>query len=138
MVSKKCWETVAVYLFGPMPSSKHVVDHEGKLAIQEKTNLSKYRKHSNFVPGDVVLDRDCARKSKFSLAFLSEPFVVTELDDVAKRVILEGLRIQKVIVRHFDDVKEFHGSHDLRVRLIQWVKVSCRMRRWQPMSRASF
>ena len=88
-------------------------DHEGKLSIQEKINLSKYINHSNFVPGDVVLVRDCARKSNFSPVFLSEPFVVTELDDVAKLVILEGLGIQKVIVRHLDDMNEFHGSHHL-------------------------
>ncbi len=64
-------------------------------------------------PGDVVLVRDCARKSKFDPKFLPDPFVVVRLDEVAKKVILEGLRVQKMVVRHLDDVKIFHGDLDL-------------------------
>ena len=83
-----------------------------KVNRQENVNSSKYRKKSAISPGDVVLARDCT-KSKFDPVFLADPFVILNIDENAGRVILEGLQSTKVVVRHLDDVKEFHGNLDL-------------------------
>lgn len=89
------------------------LDEENKLSKQGKVNSSKYRKKSLISPGDVVIVRDCNRKSKFDPIFLSNPFVVISIDEVSKKVILEGLQSNKLLARHLDDVKEFHGALDL-------------------------
>ena len=85
-------------------------DRKSKVANQEKVNASKYRARSEIVTGDVVLVRDCDRKSKFSPIFLPDPFEVKDIDEVAKKVILEGIQFDKVVIRHLDDVKPFHGE----------------------------
>ena len=39
--------------------------------------------------------------------------MILNIDEDAGRVVLEGLQSTKVVVRHLDDVKEFHGKLDL-------------------------
>ena len=87
-------------------------DEENKRSNEGKVNSSKYRKKSLISPGDVVIVRDCSRKSKFDPIFLTNPFVVISIDEISKKVILEGLKSNKLVVRHLDDVKEFHGTLD--------------------------
>ena len=85
-------------------------DRSTKAASQAQVNASKYRVCSKIEPGDVVLVRDCNRRSKFDPIFLPTPFVVTELNEVAKSVKLEGIHLDKVMIRHLDDVKPYHGD----------------------------
>ena len=87
-------------------------DHESKVANQARVNSSKYRKQSSIGPGDVVLVRDCTRNSKFDPKYLPDPFILVKLNEDSKQVMLQGLKVQKVVVRHLDDVKDFHGSLD--------------------------
>ena len=86
------------------------LDKEAKEANQDKINSSKYRKRSVFSSGDIVLVRDCNRNSKFKPIFLPDPFVIVSIDTVAKKLVLEGLDGEKMVVRHMDDVKLFHGK----------------------------
>ena len=79
---------------------------------QEKVNSSKYRKHTNIEVGDVVLVRDCSRRSKFDPIFLPDPFVVTQRNDESKSVLLKGLNHSKILLRHVDDVKDITYSPD--------------------------
>ena len=88
------------------------LDEENKLSNEGKVNSSKYRKKSNISVGDIVVVRDCSRKSKFDPIFLPDPFAVISIDEIAKKVILEGIQCNKLVARHLDDVKEYHGTLD--------------------------
>ena len=39
-------------------------------------------------------------------------FIIVKLDEDSKHVMLQGVKVQKVVVRHLNDVKDFHGSLD--------------------------
>ena len=84
------------------------VDIATKKVRQDKVNLSKYVKHDTVCRGDVVVVRDVVRRSKFDPKFLPDPFVVVDMDEDAKRVVLEGLKDSKLVVRHLDDIKGCH------------------------------
>ena len=60
-----------------------------------------------------MLVKDYNRKSKFDPIFLPDPFDVVNVEDISKKAILEGLQSGKTIVRHLDDLKEFHGTLDI-------------------------
>ena len=81
------------------------MDDSSKKIRQEVVNKSKYVKHDSFLEGDLVLARNVTRNSKFEPLFLPDPFIVVQLDDDAKRVMLEGLNDSKLVIRHLDDVK---------------------------------
>lgn len=85
-------------------------DHDVKQKRERVINDTKYRKTSAISEGDVVLARDCTKSSKFDPVFLPDPFVVINCEEEASRVILEGLRNPRVIVRHLDDVKECYSQ----------------------------
>lgn len=87
-------------------------DEGNKLSNEGKVNSSKYRKKSNISVGDIVVVRDCSRKSKFDPIFPPDPFAVISIDEISKKVILESIKGNKLVARHLDDVKEFHGTLD--------------------------
>lgn len=85
------------------------LDTQKKSERQEATNSSKYRTGSRIYPGDLVLVRDWARRSKFDPIFLPSPFIVKELNQEMKSVLLQDLNSTRTLLRHLDDVKEcFH------------------------------
>ena len=86
------------------------LDKEKKSKRQEATNASKYRKQSIVLPGDLVLV--WARRSKFDPIFLPSPFLVQELNEEMKNVLLKDLNSTRTILRHLDDVKQHHHSYN--------------------------
>ena len=80
-------------------------DLEQKKAKQAVVNSSKYRKPSLFAVGDFVWVRDANRKSKFQPKFLNERFTVLEVDQAAKKLLLQRDNSNDTLVRHPDDVK---------------------------------
>ena len=105
--------------FPRKPSSSQVVSQaREKDAILKKTrqdafNSSKYVRHDQVERGDVVLVKDAARRSKFSPVYLPDPFVVVEVAEGAKHVVLQCLRNQRRLVRHLNDVKIRFGHNSL-------------------------
>ena len=87
-------------------------DEELKKANQDKVNASKYRKQSEFVAGELVLLRNYDKTSKFNPVFKPEPYVVLEVDPVAKKLILESTATSRRSIRHPDDVKPYHIPHE--------------------------
>ena len=83
------------------------LDTRKKMERQEMINSSKYRIESNVYPGDLVLVRDWTRRSKFDPIFLPTPFIVIELNQEMKNVLLQDLNSSKTLLRHLDDVKKY-------------------------------
>ena len=77
---------------------------------EEKVNNSKYRKYSEFQPGELVLLRNFEKTSKFHPVFKPHPHVVLDVDPVAKKLLLESTTTSRRSIRHPDDVKLYHGK----------------------------
>ena len=85
-------------------------DQRLKKANEDKVNASKYRKESEFQPGELVLLRNFNKTSKFDPIFNPEPYMILEVDPVAKKLVLESSTSRQTI-RHPDDVKSYHGGN---------------------------
>ena len=67
-------------------------DLERKEKKQEDVNSSKYRKQSNMKVGDLVYVQNYKKTSKFDPTYLPEPYEVTGVDKIAKRLTLKQHR----------------------------------------------
>ena len=85
-------------------------DQRLKKANEDKVNASKYRKESEFQPGELVLLRNFNKTSKFDPIFNPEPYTILDVDPVAKKLVLESSSTSRQMIRHPDDVKSYHGS----------------------------
>ena len=84
-------------------------DLERKEKKQEDVNSSKYRKQSNMKVGDLVYVQNYKKTSKFDPTYLPEPYEVTGVDKIAKRLTLKKQGDEDVLIRHPDHVKPFYG-----------------------------
>ena len=85
---------------------------------QMDVNSSKYRKTSNFVVGDLVLDRNYTKKSKFNPEFMTVPFEVIKINTEAKKLTLRKINGDNVLIRHPDDVKLYYGEEYFRMKMV--------------------
>ena len=85
-------------------------DYEQKIEKEEDVNASKYRKASDFFPGDLVLIRNHNAMSEFDPKFTPEPYTVVDVDYESKKIILQSSENSRKVTRHPDDVKPFYGS----------------------------
>ena len=85
-------------------------DYDQKKDNEDEVNASKYRKASNFNPGDMVLVRNHNATSKFDPKFTPEPYTVVSIDNESKKVVLESSECAKRITRHPDDIKPYYGN----------------------------
>ena len=85
-------------------------DLEQKKDKQAAVNSSKYRKPSLFAVGNSVWIRDADRRSKFQPKFLNERFTVLEVDQTAKKLLLQRDSDNGTLVRHPDDVKPCYSD----------------------------
>ena len=85
-------------------------DLEQKNDKQAAVNSSKYRKPSLFAVGNSVWIRDADRRSKFQPKFLNERFTVLEVDQTAKKLLLQRDSDNGTLVRHPDDVKPCYSD----------------------------
>ena len=85
-------------------------DIDQKKDNEDEVNASKYRKSSDFNPGDLVLVRNHNATSKFHPKYTPEPYAVVEVDYESKKMILESTENAKQITRHPDDIKPYFGN----------------------------
>ena len=69
-------------------------DLEHKKDNEDEVNASKYRKASDFNPGDVVLVRNHNATSKFHPKFAPEPYIVVDVDYESKKWFSSHLEAQ--------------------------------------------
>ena len=84
-------------------------DLERKEKKQEDVNSSKYRKQSNMKVGDLVYVQNYKKTSTFDPTYLPEPYEVTGVDKIAKRLTLKKQGDVDALIRHPDHVKPFYG-----------------------------
>ena len=80
-------------------------DKENKLQVEQKINSSKFKKKLNLTIGDNVLIRNYKKRSKFDPIFLSEPFVVADVRDQGRSILVERITDGQMFLRHPDDLR---------------------------------
>ena len=114
-VPSECWDTVAVDLFGPMPTSKHVVVVQDLTSRFPAAKLVSSTKADKLLPaleeiddtlsiGNRVLVRNFNRHSKFEPLFKEEPCVIIEINDIGNKIAVER--------NGSDDLKPYYGKEE--------------------------
>ena len=85
-------------------------DSATKHARKEKINSSKYRQKSSFGVGDTVLIRNYNKTSKYDPYFQYSPLTVTDIQNDGRCLTLQRHSDGRLLQRHPDDVKMYHGS----------------------------
>ena len=80
-------------------------DRAQKEKREDLINSSKYKKASQISPGDFVIIRNYKRTRKFQPLFIPEQYIVTDIADYGRKLVVKRLSDGQVLVRHPDDVK---------------------------------